>query len=208
MSKVVKRRKNYNPNAHRQRIANIIAQKVEAKRCLKIAPRYFEMSWNSDEVERRKAEWRKLNKGYISAGEMIECFDNQDLAIATTLDLIKQPLSWEVGIQITFFNPKTEEVEVRQKYVDLPSMDYFDIFNPKENIKVDLGHGLKVRWQGIGKAVDVKGLTNDFVVHTTDLWVRALAEFKDMDSQTNFHICEMERERINGCLRKYVDFRK
>ena len=202
-----KRNKKYNPMAFRQRIANLERQKDVALAHQKIVPQYFEMAWNSEEVERRKAEWKAQNNGCITAGQMIEVFDNQSFAIVNQCDLIKKPISWEVGIQISFYNPKTGEVVTRQNYIDLPSMEYGCIFNPKEKIKIDLGNGLKVRWQGIAKIVDVSGLTNDFVVASTDLWVRAYAEFKNIASLTRYCIYNNQKKHGKGSLRQYVDFK-
>lgn len=132
-----KRNKKYNPN----RIKQMIYAKANQVHTLN-------MFYDNDVVEGITKEWLENNPREDVPTKLLYPHIKGDLIIAIKHRLISMVQKWKIRFVLDLSDGSEAEIEL-----DLPEVSMSEIKNDKATFKIDRGHGVKTRWQGIDKEV-------------------------------------------------------
>lgn len=205
--KSVKRNKKYNPNKLQHQKLSKTVEQCKNWQALDVLYE-FEMDFVVEKVNKIINAYAEENNladdDYTPAEIIVEAYEQQDLIIVLKKQMIKTPESWEVGIDSHFYNQDTEEVHTIPFALDLPSMSHEELMAGCK-AKVMLVDGIKTvkgEWQGLQAEMlnhwEKQGVPDGFDLIQSQVRIKALAHFKDMDFY-NRHL-RYFKLRDEGCL--------
>ena len=204
---MTKRNKKYNPN----KLAQIHAAKFakHQARWKQINVLYqFEMEFVVEHVNNKLDDFAKANglgpNDYLPSHAVIEVYEEQDMIIALKQQLIKEPESWEIGIDSHFYNAETDEIKTIPFFLNLPSMSHEELMAGCDK-KVHFIDGIKTvkdKWEGLQNEMiknwEKEGVPEGFELTMSQVKMIAQAKFRDIEKYDRF--CSYLNFRDDGKL--------
>lgn len=103
-------------------------------------------------------------------------------------NLINTNLEWNILVTHDFLN--TETLKTEKAYIEIrtPEMEYDELRNENSKVKVNRGSGIKSRWKGIQKEINLnrEDVPKHLTFSKTTVKIEAQVTFKDQKSYRTF----------------------